>query len=134
VAKHTKTWAWILGLLLFIYAITALILHLPPVGMIYFGQSLISCHNQLQYIDLAKRVLVAENDWKEGDEIPASVLLDYFGGRLPRCPGGGVYTYGNVGALPACSFAGTKGPAPRKKLVLIFGWRWEVPPSGSHDL
>jgi hypothetical protein len=111
----------------------SLLFQLWPVGSIYLGASLISCRAHLRLIETAKQVLQHEKGLHEGDEMSVGMLQQYFGGRVPRCPGGGDYDYGEVGEVPTCSYAGGPGPSPRKRLVWIVGWAWNVPPSGPHD-
>lgn len=112
----------------------SIIFEWPPAGRYYIGQSLIHCRSNLKYIDMTKSWLAHDNNWDEGHEIPLAVLKDALNGHLPKCPGGGTYTYGKVGEHPCCSLAGTPGPVPRKKIVAFIFWNWDIPPSRPHTL
>ena len=106
---------------------------LPPAGQIYIGQSLISCTAVLKEIETMKAIYAEDKGLKEGESFGTTDFHSHFKGRIPKCPGGGNYTYNPIGVQPTCSFAGTSGLKPKKKLVKYFFWRWEIPPSGRHE-
>lgn len=105
---------------------------------LYDGQSLYSCLTNLRQIEVAKAEIALEDSLNSGDEVPLNRIHTYWGGGLPKCPGGGTYKVNPIGIDPVCSLAGTSGPTPRKKLVFgarwLIGWRWAVPPSGPHQM
>jgi len=107
---------------------------LPPAGMVYIGQSLESCSAVLKQIEVRKATYALDKGLTDGDSIRPSDLQRLFDGRVPKCPGGGIYTYNPIGVPPVCSFAETSGLSPQKELVLYFFWKWKVPPSGRHKL
>jgi len=80
----------------------------------------ISCVNGLRLIDQAKKKWAYENKKKtndvptEDDLRPLCPIISGTTNSL-RCPGGGTYTIGAVGAPPRCSMAGeghTLTPVP----------------------
>lgn len=73
-------------------------------------------------------------DLQFGDSVLPIDLHAFHNGRIPKCPGGGIYTYNRIGVAPVCSFAGSKGLEPEKELVMYFFWVWKIPPSGRHEL
>ena len=85
-------------------------------------------------IDGMKATYALEKGLKNGDSVSPSDLHSHCGGRVPKCPGGGIYTYNAIGVPPVCSFAGTSGLPPQKELVMYFFWKWKIPPSGRHEL
>ena len=107
---------------------------LPPAGIFYDGNSLQSCYGVLKRVDGMKREFAEDKGLKDGDPVNPSELHNAFDGFVPKCPGGGTYTYNPIGVPPACSFAGTSGPPPEKELIGYFFWRWKIPPSGRHEL
>jgi len=116
-----------------IWLILALTFQWPPMGMIYAGPSLGSCRNELKTIAMAKSVIADERGLTEGDTIPGASFAEYFDGKPPKCPAGGIYHIGRIGEAPRCTLAGTDGPPSKKKIFLIW-WRWEIPPAGRHEL
>jgi len=81
-----------------------------------------------------KATYALEKGLHDGDAVAASDLHKFFEGRVPKCPGGGTYTYNKIGVPPICSFAGSRGLTPQKEVVMYFFWRWKIPPSGRHEL
>jgi hypothetical protein len=120
--------AWIVT-----YLIVACIFVLPPVGSVYIGQSLECCGACLRQVEMAKGLLETENKWEVGHPVLASDLQTVYG-YVPKCPGGGKYTFNRIGVPATCSLAGTAGPQPRKKVVAVIFWRWDPPPSAPHEL
>jgi hypothetical protein len=107
---------------------------LPPAGMVYIGQSLESCTAVLKQVDGMKAMYASDKGLEDGDSVSPSDLHNHCGGRVPKCPGGGTYTYNAIGVPPVCSFAGTSGLPPQKELWMYFFWKWKIPPSGRHEL
>jgi RNA polymerase sigma factor (sigma-70 family) len=65
------------------------------------------CINQLRQIDGAMQQCALENRLSVTNIIIAEQILPYFkGGELPRCPGGGTYSFGNLTNPPTCSIPG----------------------------
>ena len=124
---------FILGLLVGAYLLLAVVFIWPPAGMIYVGSSLYSCAAALKSIENAKNDYACDKGLEKGTMVTLSELENYCGHPLPRCPVGGVYQLNRIGEKPTCSLAGTSGPAPKKTLVWIIGWRWKQPPSGPHQ-
>jgi hypothetical protein len=117
-----------------VWIVISAIFVLPPAGMIYRGQSLVSCTGVLREISTMKDLYAYDKGLQNGDSIDPADLHNHFGGRIPKCPGGGTYTYNKIGTPPVCSFAGTRGLKPQKELIGYFWWRWKIPPSGRHEL
>ncbi|MCG3176351.1 MAG: hypothetical protein MOGMAGMI_01300 [Candidatus Omnitrophica bacterium] len=63
------------------------------------------CVNNLRIIDAAKEQDALMNNIAVG-AAAANYLNFIKGGAAPTCPGGGVYTIGNVGTDPTCSLGG----------------------------
>ena len=63
------------------------------------------CVRNLQEIDGAKERWALENRKSAGTAIDEAAINSYIKGGGPSCPGGGVYTYGNVDTSPTCSIA-----------------------------
>ena len=69
-----------------------------------------ACINNLRQIEGAKESWALENKKTEGAATAGSesaVNAFLRGGGTPNCPGDGTYTYGIVGASPACSLGAT---------------------------
>ena len=69
-----------------------------------------ACINNLRMIDGAKEQWALENRAPSGGAVTedgATGVNSYIKGNArPICPGGGTYTFGNVGDPPTCSVAG----------------------------
>ncbi len=65
-----------------------------------------TCMQNLRKIADAKEVYAQEHKVPDGDAIAMEQIYpDYVrGASPPSCPAGGVYTVGNVGSDPECSF------------------------------
>jgi hypothetical protein len=63
-----------------------------------------TCTRGLLVIHQAKN-LWAEKNQKTTNDTPTAEDLAPFVRRMPACPGGGTYTLGRFGELPACSIA-----------------------------
>jgi prepilin-type N-terminal cleavage/methylation domain-containing protein len=67
------------------------------------------CINNLRQIDGAKQTWALEKGQGPDatpteDDLNKYIKLDR-NGKIPGCPAGGQYTYGNVGTLPTCSLS-----------------------------
>mgnify|MGYP001549498440 CR=1 FL=1 len=63
-----------------------------------------ACINNLRQIDGGKEQWAMANKKSDGDSVTTDDVNDYIkGDTTPDCPGGGTYTYHNVGSDPACS-------------------------------
>ena len=115
-----------------IYMMVAFVFWLPPVGMVYCGASLWTCHSSLKLIELQKMNWANETGAKLGDAMSESDFAAYFDDAMPRCPTGGEYSINKLGESPTCSHSDS-APIPKKKLVMVFFWTWEVMPAGAHE-
>jgi prepilin-type N-terminal cleavage/methylation domain-containing protein len=70
-----------------------------------------ACVNNLRIMDAAKEQAAMEYKWASNATVTGAAItncLQYVkGGNMPVCPGGGTYTWGNIGVTPSCSIAGT---------------------------
>ena len=67
------------------------------------------CINNLRLIDGAKQAWALEMGKKAEDTPSWSDVQPYSrdpNGAIPKCPSGGTYTMGRIGAKPECSIAG----------------------------
>jgi prepilin-type N-terminal cleavage/methylation domain-containing protein len=67
-----------------------------------------ACINNLRQIDAAKEQWAMATRQSDGASTAANMddINAYIkGGTTPNCPGGGVYTYGNIGSNPSCNIA-----------------------------
>ncbi|MBL7077761.1 MAG: type II secretion system protein [Kiritimatiellae bacterium] len=65
-----------------------------------------ACINNLRQIDGGKEQWAMANKKTDGDSVTTDDVNDYIkGDTTPDCPGGGTYTYGNVGDDPDCSIS-----------------------------
>ena len=63
-----------------------------------------ACINNLRQIDGAKEQWAMAAKQSDGDSVTTDDVNDYIkGDTTPTCPGGGTYTYGNIGSNPDCS-------------------------------
>ena len=62
-----------------------------------------ACINNLRQIDNAKEQGAKEHNLSDGSSIAAATVNSYIKGGAPSCPGGGAYTYQNIGTLPTCN-------------------------------
>jgi prepilin-type N-terminal cleavage/methylation domain-containing protein len=63
-----------------------------------------ACINNLREIDEAKKEWAMAAKQTDGDSVTTDDVNDYIkGDTTPECPGGGAYTYGNIGSDPDCS-------------------------------
>ena len=65
-----------------------------------------ACINNLRMIDGAKEQWALEKKKAEDEPVEPSEIAELIRGGLPRCPEGGSYALGNVGAPPTCSIEG----------------------------
>ena len=68
-----------------------------------------ACINNLRQLDAAENQWALEKGKKNGDVCTEDDLKSYVrlaDGKLPKCPAGGTYTIGPVGAAPKCSVPG----------------------------
>lgn len=65
-----------------------------------------ACVKNLQQIDGAKERWALETKKSATAAAPESEINPYIKGGAPECPGGGSYTYGNLGTNPDCSISG----------------------------
>lgn len=69
-----------------------------------------ACINNLRQIDGAKEQWALENKKTTGDTADTTAVNAYLkNSAAPACPGGGTYTYGNVGVSPTCSLGSALG-------------------------
>jgi RNA polymerase sigma factor (sigma-70 family) len=120
-------------LVLLLWAAASAIFEWP---LFYAGGPLYPCAQDLAHFEGMKRRWALETGQTNGAPVDPVQLVRYFetkgysrGGKMPHCPSGGIYTYGNVGELPTCSLATNAPPTPVKERVGLFGWRWKVAPS-----
>lgn len=74
------------------------------------GQAQVSCVHNLRMLDGAKQQWALENH-KDATTTPqARDIVDYLKDGIPKCPDGGSYTIGAVGAVPTCSIPGHAVP------------------------
>jgi prepilin-type N-terminal cleavage/methylation domain-containing protein len=63
-----------------------------------------ACINNLRQIDGGKEQWAMAEKKSDGDSVTTDDVNDYIkGDTTPECPGGGTYTYGNIGSDPSCS-------------------------------
>ena len=63
-----------------------------------------ACINNLRQIDGGKEQWAMADKKSDGDLVVSADVNEYIkGNTTPECPGGGAYTYGNVGSNPGCS-------------------------------
>jgi hypothetical protein len=65
-----------------------------------------ACINNLRQIDGAKEQWQYEQKIPSGAPAVDSEVEDYIKGGRPKCPQGGIYTFGAAGEAPKCSVAG----------------------------
>lgn len=65
-----------------------------------------ACINNLRQIDAAKQQWASETRQPPGSIIVVSEVDQYIPNGPRRCPGGGTYDYGKVGAAPRCTVKG----------------------------
>ncbi|MCC5877852.1 MAG: prepilin-type N-terminal cleavage/methylation domain-containing protein [Candidatus Sumerlaeia bacterium] len=61
-----------------------------------------ACQNNLSQIEGAKERWALETRKVQGDSVVDSEIDEYLRGA-PSCPGGGEYTYGDIGTFASCS-------------------------------
>jgi len=66
-----------------------------------------ACGGYMRLMDTAKEQWAMEHHLTNGPTDVAGVLDFIRDHQLPRCPGGGTYTIGNVEETPKCSIHGT---------------------------
>ena len=92
------------------------ILLLPP-RVLADSMPRTDCINNLRHLAGAKEALALEDKLKPGDPVQPDMLKDYlYGGKLPKCLAGGVYTIGPIGVDPVCSVAGHSEAALRRDM------------------
>ena len=63
-----------------------------------------ACINNLRIIDAGKEQWAMAARMTDGNTIITASVNDYVkGSTTPICPGGGTYTYENIGSAPECS-------------------------------
>ncbi len=62
-----------------------------------------ACINNLRQIDSGKEQGAMAHQLSDGTAIAAATVNSYIKGGAPTCPGGGAYTYGNIGTAPSCN-------------------------------
>ena len=62
-----------------------------------------ACINNLRQIDSGKEQGAMAHNLADGSAIVAATVNSYIKGGAPSCPGGGAYTYQNIGTLPTCN-------------------------------
>lgn len=67
-----------------------------------------TCMANMREIDGAKEIFAGDAKLNNGDPVvPGDLWPTYIrGGSFPSCPGGGVYTIGDIGETPLCNYAG----------------------------
>ncbi len=65
-----------------------------------------ACINNLRQIDSGKEQWAMADNIAEGAASVAASVDAYIKGGAPTCPGGGAYTYGNIGVDPTCTVGG----------------------------
>ena len=67
-----------------------------------------ACQANLRQIEAAKEQFAMENNLSNGSSCTMADLWPAYmkGSILPDCPAGGVYTVGNIGVEPTCSYSG----------------------------
>jgi competence protein ComGC len=72
------------------------------------------CINNLRQLDSAKEQWKLETGKKNGDVPTEADLTPYIkldsNGKLPKCPGGGLYTLNQIGEDPKCSIGTSAWP------------------------
>ncbi len=65
-----------------------------------------ACINNLRQIDGGKEQWAMADKKNDGNTVVTTSVNEYIkGNTTPECPGGGVYTYGNVGSNPDCDIS-----------------------------
>ena len=65
-----------------------------------------ACINNLRQIDGGKEQWAMAAKKNDGDTVVTDSVNEYIkGNATPNCPGGGTYTYDNVGSDPGCTIA-----------------------------
>jgi prepilin-type N-terminal cleavage/methylation domain-containing protein len=63
-----------------------------------------ACINNLRQIDGGKEQWAMAAKKNDGDTADSTAVNAYIkGNKTPVCPGGGTYTYGNIGSNPSCT-------------------------------
>jgi prepilin-type N-terminal cleavage/methylation domain-containing protein len=63
-----------------------------------------ACIENLRQIDEGKKEWATAQKQTDGDTVTTDDVNEYIkGSTTPDCPGGGTYTYGNIGSDPGCS-------------------------------
>lgn len=68
------------------------------------------CVNHLRQIEGAKEQWALEEKKNAGDSVDEAGVNRYISDGIPKCPSGGVYSYGAVGKSPTCSSPGHRLP------------------------
>src|SRR5512134_2050087 len=65
-----------------------------------------TCMANMREIDGAKEIFAGDAKLNNGDPVvPGDLWPTYIrGGSFPSCPGGGVYTIGDIGETPLCNY------------------------------
>ena len=62
-----------------------------------------ACINNLRQIDSGKEQGAMAHHLSDGVAIAPATVNEYIKGGAPSCPGGGGYTYNNIGTSPTCN-------------------------------
>ncbi len=62
-----------------------------------------ACINNLRQIDSGKEQAAMALHLADAAEITNAQVEEYIRGGAPTCPGGGTYTYGDIGTPPSCT-------------------------------
>ena len=65
-----------------------------------------ACINNLRQIDGGKEQTAMAYKLSDNDTVSTSTVNTYIkGSTTPKCPGGGIYAYGKIGANPDCNIS-----------------------------
>lgn len=67
-----------------------------------------TCMSNMRQIDSAKEIFAGDNKLNNGAPVGQGDLWPTYirGSNFPSCPGGGVYTIGDIGTTPVCNYGG----------------------------
>ena len=64
-----------------------------------------TCIANLNQIHAAKEQYAMDYSLQNDVSVAETQINGYLGSTIPKCPGSGTYTYGNIGAEPSCSLS-----------------------------